>query len=214
MNPISSSASRRPAATAIVRYPARSSASSSFSDAGVIGATVATTAGAPLTTRISCPASTAIASAILTAGSNGVKRTTVSEARPRPLAAIVLMTESIGSWPSGELASAAKLRTSASSQPGFIGRIALTTNSFWVSVPVLSQQTTSTMAASFSEDSRVSRTPLNASVFAPNALALSPPCAVDDRVAPHADLRDLDHVARLHEQRRRTLGCRHRPAFR
>ena len=29
---------------------------------------------------------------------------------------------------------------------------------------------------------------------------------IDDRVAPHADLRDLDHVARLHEQRRRTLG--------
>jgi hypothetical protein len=32
---------------------------------------------------------------------------------------------------------------------------------------------------------------------------------IDDRVAQHADLRDLnlDHVARLHEQRRRTLGA-------
>jgi hypothetical protein len=46
MNPISSSASLGPAATAIVRYPAKLSVSSSFSDAGVIGATVAMTAGA------------------------------------------------------------------------------------------------------------------------------------------------------------------------
>jgi hypothetical protein len=68
-----------------------------------------------LTTRISRPASTAIASAILVAGSNGVKRVTFS-AGPwlLPFAAIVRMTESIGSWPSGELASAAKARTSSS----------------------------------------------------------------------------------------------------
>ena len=96
----------------MVRYPAEFSASSAFPPSGVIGATVATTAGAPLTTRISRPASTAIASAILTAGSNGVKRVTFGEARPRLLAAIVRITESIGSWPSGELASAAKVRTS------------------------------------------------------------------------------------------------------
>jgi hypothetical protein len=81
------------------------------------------------------------------------------------------MTESIGSWPSDELASAAKPMTSEASQPGFTGRIALTTNSFWVSVPVLSQQITSTMAASFSEDSRVSSTPFKASVRAPKAAA-------------------------------------------
>jgi hypothetical protein len=49
--------------------------------------------------------------------------------------------------------------------------MALTTNSLRVSVPVLSQQITSTMAASFNDDSRVSRTPFIASVLAPSAAA-------------------------------------------
>ena len=85
-------------------------------------------------------------------------------------AAAARMASSTGSEPPSELASAASFKTCASSKPD-IGRIAVTSSSLRVSVPVLSAQRTSIDAASSTALKRVSRTPIPASERAPIALA-------------------------------------------
>ncbi len=120
------------------------------------------------------PASMAIASAILFAGSNGVKRAAVDGARPAPLpvAAIVRMTESIGSWPSAELASAAKAEN-----VGFvIARLhradcAHDQFDYWSACRSCRSRAHRPSPPRAMRDSRVSKTPFSAIVFAPKAAA-------------------------------------------
>jgi hypothetical protein len=116
ISPMNASLRGGPHATPKVRYPALARASSSAVTSGLIGAIAATAAGAPLITRTSVPRrSIATASAVLTAGSNGLKRSSVIGA-PNALlrCAVVRIAVSIGSCPSAELASAARARTSSS----------------------------------------------------------------------------------------------------
>jgi hypothetical protein len=85
-------------------------------------------------------------------------------------AAAARIAASTGSWPPSELASEAMPRTRAASTPG-IGRVAATASSFRVSVPVLSAQRTSMLAASSTADRRVGRTSTRARSRAPTAAA-------------------------------------------
>jgi hypothetical protein len=74
------------------------------------------------------------------------------------------------SWPPSELASAANPRTCSSLNPG-IGRTLVTESSLRVRVPVLSEHSTSMVAASSTAERRVGSTPNFARERAPSAAA-------------------------------------------
>ena len=80
------------------------------------------------------------------------------------------MAASTGSWPPSALARAANAKTCASLKPD-IGRTPFTDNSLRVKVPVLSEQSTSMVAASSTAERRVDSTPVFARDLAPSAVA-------------------------------------------
>lgn len=77
---------------------------------------------------------------------------------------------SIGSCPPSELVRAASVKTRASSKPG-MGRTAVNASLLRVKVPVLSDKSTSMVAASSTAESRVGSTPRFAKARAPSAEA-------------------------------------------
>ena len=130
-----------------------------------------TTANAPFTTRTVPPfASAAVASDIFVAGSNGTNLVSLGRSVSFDLAAAARIAVSTGSCPPSELARAAIASKCASSKPGS-GWTAVTANSLRVNVPVLSEQRTSSVAASSTADNRVGSTPRRANALAPIAAA-------------------------------------------
>ena len=114
----------------------------------------------------------AVASERLFVGSKGMNAVTLGSGRCGGVAsAAARIAASTGSFPSVELASAAKASTSPGVHPSANGRTVATANSFLVRVPVLSAHSTSIVAASCNAASRVNSTPLSATVLAPKAAA-------------------------------------------
>ena len=171
MSPASLSADGGPTATARTLKPCDSSSFAAVEAVGEGWVRPTTTAKAPFTIRSLPPlGSTAVASDIFVAGSNGTNVVRFGRSEGLLPAAAERMAASTASCPPCELASAANASTWASSKPGS-GRTVVTFSSLRVSVPVLSAHRTSMDAASSTAERRVGRTPWRARDRAPTAAA-------------------------------------------